>query len=162
MPALADTTSPPSRPGISLIVAGVRLLDRIPYSVLALIARAATFSVFWRAGTQKLADWPSTLALFANEYRVPILPPDVAATMAATIELTCSTLVLLGLGTRVATLLLLGMVSVIQIFVYPTAWPDHIQWLAFMAFLVARGPGSASLDALVGGVLRRRRLASGV
>jgi putative oxidoreductase len=121
-------------------------LNAIPYSLVALIARAATFTVFWRAGTQKLSDWPGTLYLFASEYHVPLLPPNIAAVMAASLELTGSTLVLLGLMTRPAALALLGMVAVIQIFVYPSAWPDHIQWLAFMSILVARGPGKVSLD----------------
>lgn len=133
-----------------LIGAGIAQLNRIPYSALALVARAAAFSVFWRAGTQKLDDWQATLGLFANDYHVPVLPPTIAAYMACSLELGCSTLILLGLGTRVAALLLLGMVSVIQIFVYPTAWPDHIQWLAFMIFLIARGAGAFSLDALIG------------
>jgi putative oxidoreductase len=128
-------------------------LDRVPYAALALIARAATFTVFWRSGTTKIEDWNATLGLFANEYKVPLLPPDIAATMAASLELGGSVLVLLGLFTRPAVLALLGMVSVIQIFVYPTSWPDHIQWLAFMAFLLARGPGSISLDALLGRLL---------
>lgn len=133
-----------------IINVAIDRLNQIPYSALALVARLATFSVFWRAGTQKLDDWQATLGLFQTEYHVPILPPHIAAMMALTIELTGSSLVLLGLGTRVACLMLLGMVSVIQIFVYPTAWPDHIQWLAFMIFLVARGPGAFSLDAVIG------------
>jgi putative oxidoreductase len=127
----------------------IELLNAIPYSVIAVVARAATFSVFWRSGTQKLSDWNSTLLLFANEYRVPLLPPHVAAYMAASLELAGSVLVLLGLMTRVSVFLLLGMVLVIQIFVYPSAWPDHIQWLAFMLVLLARGPGALSLDALI-------------
>lgn len=132
----------------------VQRLNAIPYSLVALIARAATFSVFWRAGTQKLSDWPGTLYLFANEYHVPLLPPDVAAVTAATMEITGSTLVLLGLFTRPAALALLGMVAVIQVFVYPSAWPDHIQWLAFMSILIARGPGKTSLDYGLGRLLR--------
>ena len=135
---------------IALIRRGVGLLDAIPYSALALIARAATFSVFWRSGTQKLSDWNATLLLFENEYHVPVLPPHLAAYMAASMELGGSVLVLVGLLTRVTTLALLGMVLTIQLFIYPEAWPTHIQWLAFMIVLVARGPGAISLDALIG------------
>ena len=130
------------------------LLDRVPYSVLALVARAATFSVFFRSGLVKLADWNATLMLFQTEYNVPVLPPNVAATMAASMELGLSTLVLLGFCTRLSALGLLGMVSVIQIFVYPNAWPDHIQWLAFMLFIVCRGPGKISLDYLLSRIMR--------
>ena len=140
---------------IRLIDRTVVALNAIPYWVLALIARAATFSVFWRAGTQKLDDWQSTLSLFANDYHVPILPPEFAARMALSMEIGGSVLILFGLFTRPAVLALLGMVCVIQIFVYPTAWPDHIQWLAFMALLFARGPGVVSLDYLLGRLLRR-------
>jgi putative oxidoreductase len=133
---------------------GRAVLDGIPYGALALIARGATFSVFFRSGLQKLSDWNATLMLFDNEYHVPLLPPHVAAYMAASMELGLSSLVLVGLFTRAAALGLLGMVAVIQLFVYPEAWPDHIQWLAFMAFIIARGPGPISLDALLGRALR--------
>jgi putative oxidoreductase len=130
--------------------AAIRVLNAVPYDVLALIARAATFSVFWRSGTQKLSDWSATIALFQNEYHTPVLPPVIAAYTATTLEIGCSSLVLIGLMTRVSTLLLLGMTATIQLFIYPDAWPTHIQWLAFMAVLVLRGPGRVSLDALIG------------
>jgi putative oxidoreductase len=125
------------------------LLDAIPYSAIALVARLATFFVFWRSGQVKLDDWAGTITLFQDEYKVPLLPPEFAAYMAVSMELGGSSLVLLGLGTRLVTLLLLGMVTVIQLFVYPMAWPTHIQWVAFMLILVARGPGRISLDALL-------------
>lgn len=129
---------------------GQTLLDMIPYSAVALVARLATFSVFFRSGLVKISHWDATLALFADEYHVPVLPPDVAATLAASLELGVSSLVLVGLFTRLGTLMLLGMVLVIQLFVYPTGWPEHLQWLAFMAILIARGPGHWSLDRLLG------------
>lgn len=125
-------------------------LNAAPYDVIALVCRAATFSVFIRSGTQKLSDWAATLMLFRDEYHTPVLPPVVAAYTATTLELTCSSLILLGLATRVSVFLLLGMTATIQIFVYPDAWPTHIQWLAFMSVLLLRGPGRLSLDALIG------------
>jgi putative oxidoreductase len=136
----------------------VQRLDAIPYSVIALIARAATFSVFFRSGIQKLSDWHSTLLLFQNEYRLPLLPWNASAYTAASLELGGSTMVLIGLLTRVNVIALLGMTAVIEIFVYPMAWPDHIQWLAFMFILLARGPGELSVDALL---FRNHRLSSG-
>ena len=132
------------------IRAAVAALNAVPYDVIALIARAATFSVFVRSGTQKLSDWSSTLLLFQNEYHTPVLPPVVAAYAATTLEIGCSCLILVGLLTRVSTVLLLGMTATIQLFIYPDAWPTHIQWLAFMIVLVLRGPGRLSLDALIG------------
>jgi len=131
-------------------------LNHIPYSVLILFARAATFSVFIHSGLQKLSDWNATLMLFRDEYKVPILPPEVAAYMSASMELGLSTLVLVGLLSRLSALGLLGMVSVIQLFVYPEAWPDHIQWLAFMIFIVCWGPGAFSLDAVISRLLNGR------
>ncbi len=122
------------------------LLDRVPLDFLLLFARVATFSVFFRSGLVKLADWNATLQLFENEYKVPLIPPHFAAYMSASMELGLSSLVLIGFATRFSVLGLLGMVSVIQIFVYPMAWPDHIQWLAFMIFIVCRGPGTISVD----------------
>jgi putative oxidoreductase len=96
----------------------------------------------------KLDDWAGTLTLFSDEYRVPLLSPSIAAVLAAGMELGGSVLVLLGLATRLVVALLLGMVAVIQLFVYPEAWPTHVQWLAFMLPLLARGPGALSIDHL--------------
>jgi putative oxidoreductase len=131
-------------------------LDRVPYDLLALIARIAVFIVFWRSGQVKLDDWSATLGLFETEYRLPLLPPQLAAYLAAGLELGGSVLVLLGLGTRWVALAFLGMVATIQLFVYPQAWPTHIQWVAFLLPLLARGPGRVSLDALLVHWVRHR------
>ena len=150
-----STVSRPSHSPAALADRAIGLLNAIPYSVSALIARAATVSVFFRSGTQKLSDWSATLMLFENEYHVPLLPPHIAAYMAASMELGGSILVLVGLATRLSVLALLGMVLVIQTFIYPEAWPDHIQWLAYMFILLARGPGRVSLDAFIAAWHRR-------
>ena len=144
-------TEQPLAPGLRAPINGaVALLDTIPYWLIALIARAATGTVFWSSGTQKLSDWSATLALFETEYHVPLIPPHPAAYMATTIEISCAVLVMIGLATRAAVFVLLGMTAVIEIFIYPQAWPTHIQWLAFMFVILARGPGKVSLDALIG------------
>jgi len=127
----------------------LRQFDRVPYAVLALPLRLAVATVFWNSGMTKLADWNATLSLFADEYQVPLLPPEVAANLAFAIEVTTPALLVLGLLTRAATLLLLGMTAVIEIFVYPQAWPTHIQWAAMLLVLLCRGAGSFSLDALI-------------
>lgn len=134
----------------------VTTLNKVPFSVLILVARCATFSVFFRSGLVKIQDWNSTLLLFQNEYKVPVLPPAVAATLAASMELGLSWFVLLGLFTRLSVLGYFGMILVIQTFVYPMAWPDHIQWTGFMIFILCRGPGKLSLDYLIGRVLKLR------
>lgn len=127
----------------------LRALDRIPFSVLAIPIRLAIATVFWNSGMTKLANWETTLALFVDEYQVPLLPPTLAAYTAATLELSCPVLLVLGLLTRAAAALLLAMTAVIQIFVYPDAWPVHLQWTALMLILIARGPGKLSLDRLI-------------
>ncbi len=139
------------RPAPIALYARVKaMLDGVPWYYLVLPMRIAAFSVFMRSGLVKLDDWSSTLALFADEYKVPVLPPALSAYMATTIELGASTLILLGLATRFAALAVIGMIATIQIFVYPMAWPDHIQWLAFLIPILVWGPGRFALDTLVG------------
>lgn len=126
-----------------------RWLDRVPYAVLALPLRIAAATVFWNSGMTKLADWNATLSLFTDEYQVPLLPPELAANLALATEVTTPVLLILGLFTRPAALVLLGMTSVIEIFVYPQAWPTHIQWAAMLLVLLCRGAGTVSIDSLI-------------
>lgn len=121
-------------------------LEAVPYTLLALPLRLAAATVFWRSGLTKLANWDTAVALFADEYQVPLLPPELAAYMAASIELSTPVLLVLGLATRPAAAVLLGMTAVIEIFVYPLAWPTHIQWAAMLLVLLCRGAGALSLD----------------
>jgi putative oxidoreductase len=121
-------------------------LERVPYSLLALPLRFSVAWIFWNAGQVKLINWQRTIELFRDEYRVPVLPPEAAATMALSIELTAPVLLILGLFTRAAVLVLLGMTTVIQTFVYPDAWPTHLQWTAMNLVLLCRGAGFLSVD----------------
>src|SRR5258708_28352399 len=132
--------------GGGLISTAIGWLERIPYSVTALIARGAAFEVFWRSGSVKLDDWAGTLSLFETDYKVPLVPPHIAAYMAAGLELGGAVLILAGLGTRAVALAFLGMIAVIQLFVYPEAWPTHIQWVAFLLLLLSRVPRLISSD----------------
>jgi putative oxidoreductase len=129
------------------------LIGRLPLSLHQLLFRLAIAGVFLRAGLTKIGSWESTVALFADEYKVPVLAPHVAAALSATFEVGCSTLLLLGLGTRLATLPLLGMITTIQLFVYPQAWSEHLVWGSILAFLLTRGGGAVSLDHLIARVL---------
>ncbi len=124
-------------------------LEAVPYSLLALPLRFAVATVFWNSGTTKLANWDATLQLFEDEYKVPLLPPDIAAHLGASIELSTPVLLVLGLLTRPAALVLLGMTTIIEVFVYPQAWPTHIQWAAMLLVLLCRGPGKLSIDYLL-------------
>ncbi len=124
----------------------IRWLDGVPYWILALPLRLAVATVFWNSAMTKLANWDTAIELFAEEYKVPLLPPELAAYMAVSIELAAPVLLVLGLATRPAALVLLGMTTVIEVFVYPQAWPTHIQWAAMLLVLLCRGPGKLSLD----------------
>jgi putative oxidoreductase len=124
-------------------------LESVPYAVLALLLRFAVAWIFWSSAQVKLINWQRTLDLFADEYRVPLLPPGVAAGMALAVEITAPILLVLGLATRATVVVLLGMTLVIEIFVYPEAWPTHLQWTAMMLVLLCRGAGVVSVDRLL-------------
>jgi putative oxidoreductase len=140
-----------------LIAGIVAVLDAVPYALLALPLRLAVAVIFWNSGMVKLADWSATIALFTDEYRLPLLPPVLGAYIAAAIELSTPPLLILGLLTRPAAAVLLGMTTVIEVFVYPEAWPTHIQWAAMLLVLLCRGAGAISIDALLAWRLRAAR-----
>lgn len=135
-----------SRSGLA---AWVGRLARVPLSLHQLLFRLGMASVFLPAGLIKASGWETTVALFRDEYRVPLVPPAVAAAMATCSELVCSTLLILGLATRLATLPLLGMIATIQLFVYPSAWSEHLVWGSILLFLLTRGGGPVSVDHLI-------------
>jgi putative oxidoreductase len=137
----------------------IALLDRFPPSILQLMFRIAIAAVFWSSGLTKIASWDTTIALFRDEYMVPLLPPEIAAVISATFELSCSALIVVGLATRLATLPLLGMTFVIEVFVYPEDWTQHLMWASVLLFLLTKGPGVLSLDHYVGRLFRMKGLA---
>jgi putative oxidoreductase len=124
--------------------------DLLSHSVLALTARIALAAIFWQSGRTKveglLTVSDSAYTLFQEDYKVPLLPPEFAAHMATYAEHLFPILLVLGLATRLSALALLGMTAVIQIFVYPDAWPTHLSWAGLMLYLVARGGGNWSVD----------------
>ena len=126
------------------------MLGAFPLSLTLLIARVSVASVFLKSGLTKVQSWDVAVQLFEQEYQVPLLPPELAATLAATFELGCSALLIVGLLTRLATLPLIGMVFVIEVFVYPGAWTDHLMWFTLLLLILTRGPGAISLDSLLG------------
>jgi putative oxidoreductase len=141
---------------LGIVERAIGLLDSVPYTLLALPLRVGAAAVFWNSAQAKLANWDTTIELFTEEYKVPLLPPELAAHMALGIELAAPVLLVLGLLTRAAALVLLAMTAVIEIFVYPQAWPTHIQWAAMLLVLLCRGPGALSLDHLLRPLLRGR------
>ena len=136
----------------ALLDAGRSLAERIPQSLVSLTARLAAATVFWRSGQTKVDGFhirEETFYLFREEYRLPLLPPDLAAFLATTAEHVFPVLLIVGLGSRLSALALLGMTAVIQLFVYPSGWPEHILWAAALLTVVAHGPGALSLDHLI-------------
>lgn len=138
-------------------------LDRIPNTFVAVVARFSIAAVFWNAGQTKIQGlavnlvsgefalgWPrlsdSALALFQDEYKLPLISAEVAAPMAAVAEHVFPLLILIGLATRFSALALLVMTLVIQLFVYPGAYATHGTWAAVLLYLMAHGPGRWSVD----------------
>jgi putative oxidoreductase len=131
------------------ILAIQQRLEGFPLSIIQLAMRIGVGAVFFKAGLLKYGSWEFTVQLFRDEYKVPLLDPAMAAQMAMVQELTIPVLLFLGLATRLATVPLLGMIGVIQTFVYPNAWTEHLVWASILVFLFVRGPGAFSLDHLI-------------
>lgn len=159
------STSAPADAGLiaGLIGCFISVVQRIPNTLLAFVARFSTAAVFWKSGETKIQGfavdivnreftlgWPrlsdSVVDLFRDEYHLPLVPPEIAATLAATAEHLFPVLILLGLATRLSALALLGMTMTIQLFVYPDAYPTHGTWAAVLLYLMVHGPGKLSLD----------------
>jgi putative oxidoreductase len=139
---------------------------RIPEPLIAMLARFSIAAVFWNSGQTKVEGFAlnivsgsfefglprlssSAVELFRHEYKLPLLTPESAAVMATLGEHALPLLVLLGLGTRLASFGLLVMTAVIQLMVYPGAYAAHGAWAALLLWLMLRGPGRVSLDHLI-------------
>lgn len=131
-------------------------------SILSLLARLAIASVFWRSAQTKISGWmfldqswqfyninPITFTLFAEEYKVPLLPAVFSTYMATFSEFFLSLAILVGFATRLSAFGFLGMTAVIQIFVLPDGWPTHILWATILVYLIKYGPGCLSVDYLM-------------
>jgi len=130
----------------------IGLMASIPYWLLALLTRVSIGGVFWQSGQTKVDGWrlsDSAIELFRSEYHLPLIDPTIAAYLAAFAEHFFPILLVIGFATRFAALALLIMTLVIQIFVYPDAWPTHGTWAACLLVLMTRGPGLVSLDNLI-------------
>lgn len=157
---MTDTFAAPGRSRSGPAEVARRLiaaLDAIPYWPLGLAARVFPAAVFWQSGQTKVAGWhlkPSAVALFQSEYQLPLIDPTLAAYMSATAEHLFPVLLVFGLLTRLSALALLFMTAVIEIFVFPDAWPTHGVWATCFLLTIARGPGVVSLDHLIARNLR--------
>jgi putative oxidoreductase len=152
---MPDRPTPLNRAALFAVATAPRFATLTPIldSIILLAARLFPAAIFWRSGRTKMDGWEiadRTYFLFEEEYRLPILDPELAARLATVAEHVFPILLLLGLATRFSALALLGMTAVIQIFVYPAAWPTHGLWATCFLLLVARGGGPISLDHLMG------------
>ena len=148
------TLAPPQGPR-ALYNRAADILDGvIGHSLLALVCRVSIAAIFFLSGRTKvdglLTVNASAIDLFRNEYKLPVIPPEIAAHMAAYAEHLFPLLLVLGLATRFSALALLGMTAVIQLFVYPDAWPTHLSWAGLLLYVIARGPGPVSVDRALG------------
>lgn len=133
----------------SLIEKTTALIARIPDDIIILMGRVGLGAFFVRAGQTKVDGFTitdTTRYLFAEEYMVPLLSPEVAAWLATISEHLLGGLLIIGLATRLSGAGLLGMTVVIELFVYPASWPDHLMWAAVLLLIISRGPGRYSLD----------------
>ena len=155
MTALGKPLHTAATPTISparIIQRTMAALDRIPYWPIALAARIFPAMVFWQSGQTKVSGFslkPSAIALFEDEYRLPLLDPEIAAHAAAIAEHLFPVLLVIGLASRFSAMALLLMTAVIEVFVYPDAWPTHGVWATCFLVVIARGPGLLSLDHLI-------------
>ena len=130
-----------------------RLTNLVPDALLLLVARLGIAAVFFLSGRTKVSGLltitDGTYELFRTDYALPLVPPEIAAHAATYSEHLFPILLVLGLFTRPAALALLGMTTVIEIFVYPDAWPTHLSWAGLLLPLIVRGGGAWSLDHLL-------------
>ena len=151
---------------VAFVRGAIGLFGRVPEAWIALLGRFSIAAIFWKSGQTKVQGFAldlvagefhfgvprlsdSAVALFRDEYRLPLIAPEAAAVMAACAEHVFPVLLLVGLATRFSALALLGMTATIQLLVYPDAYPTHGVWATVLLYLVARGPGPWSLDHLV-------------
>ena len=122
----------------------------LPLDLLLLVQRLGIAAVFFQSGRTKVEGLftvpQTTVDLFELEYALPLLPPKLAAYLAAGAEHLFPVLLVLGLFSRLSATALLGMTMVIQLFVYPDAWPTHLSWVGLMLPLIALGGGRFALD----------------
>ncbi|MET0505311.1 MAG: DoxX family protein [Luteibacter sp.] len=129
-------------------------LERVlGHDFLAVVSRVGIAAIFFQSGRTKVEGFltitEGTYELFRTEYKLPLVPPEVAAHLSAYVETFVPMLLVLGLMTRLSAGVLLGMTTIIEVFVYPDAWPTHLSWAAILLYLIARGGGRWSLDRLL-------------
>jgi len=151
---MATLAPAPTASRRNLLALFARLAQRaLPIDLLLLVQRFGIATIFFLSGRTKVEGWftlsETTFFLFENDYALPLLQPVHAAYAATIAEHVFPVLLVLGLFTRFSALALLGMALVIQLFVYPEAWPTHLSWAGLLLPLVAFGGGRIALDRAV-------------
>ncbi len=125
----------------------LQILGKFFAPLLMLLLRFWMARIFWYSGLTKISDWQSTIFLFKNEYKVPVIPPELAASLSTMVELSCPILLITGFATRLATLPMLAMTFVIQ-FTYEYS-NEHYYWAMLLASILIYGPGPIAVDNLI-------------
>lgn len=150
----SQASTGPTPRAVRPLLSVLALPERIPEWFIALVARLGVAGVFFMSGRTKVDGLlhikDSTYYLFETDYKLPLIPPAIAAHAATYSEHLFSILLVLGLFTRLSAAAFLGMTLVIEIFVYPDAWPTHLSWAGLLIYLVARGGGAFALDRRLG------------
>ena len=140
----------PSMPSLVSRLEALRAAGRrFPLSLLEFGMRLAVGATFFRSGMNKYQSFDTAITLFRDEYRLPLLPPEIAATMGTTVELCAPVLLVLGVFARFGAAALLFMTFTIQFLVYPENWPEHLMWASILAYVLSRGAGALSIDRVV-------------
>ena len=156
---MSDTTlaAPSALQSLRIWFVAIRTqLERVPFSLIQLAMRIAIGFVFFNSGLLKFRSFEFAVKLFEQEYKLPLLAPELAARLAMTVEIGVPLFLFVGLATRLATLPLLGMVAIIELLVYPDAWVEHLLWASTLVVLLTRGAGVFSLDYVIERWLRSR------
>ena len=122
---------------------------RVPSSPIELGMRLAVGATLFRSGMNKLQSFDTAIALFRDEYRLPLLPPELAAYMGTAVEVSAPVLLVFGVFARLGAAALLVMTLTIQFLVYPENWPEHLMWASILAYVLRNGPGALSIDRLI-------------
>jgi putative oxidoreductase len=122
---------------------------RVPLSPIELGMRLAVGATFFSSGMNKLQSFDTAIALFRDEYRLPLLPPELAAYMGTAVEVSAPVLLVFGVFARLGAAALLAMTLTIQFLVYPENWPEHLMWASILAYVLRNGPGALSIDRLI-------------
>ena len=125
----------------------IEFLETKLMHLLMLFIRFWIARVFWYSGLTKISNWEGTIFLFKDEYKVPVINPEIAAYLSTSVELACPILLITGFMSRLSAIPLICMTMVIQL-TYDNS-VEHIYWMTLLATILLYGPGKISLDYII-------------